>query len=392
MVSNPAIGVAIKTSKGYGRNVTSVGMAGRRWAVALGVALAATAIWALPRFSANAQDLCPGADSDTLAFPAELESATLCVINQERGARGLQPLAFNPQLQAMARAHSADMVTRQFFSSTNPDQASEVARAAASGYGGRGTRFGITEAIGFGVGSDTTPRAIVAKWLSDFDPRQTLLSASHQEAGIGVFRGVPTGPGEEGATFTADLAHRLPEAGRRIEIEQLSGPVLYDAPGDEAGLQPVMRKRVVPVGTVVDARGGPVRVISASNLRGKLQSGVFSRGVFRVRQRRTRTPVTELLLRGGRGVRCGRGQARSSQTRRSRRVRRLWGRSRRGARFVTRGRYAVATTRGTRWIFEDRCDGSFVRVLIGVLEVRDLVRGVTFRLGPGQSRFIRGRL
>ena len=63
------------------------------------------------------------------------------------------------------------------------------------------------------------------------------------------------------------------------------------------------------------------------------------------------------------------------------RVRRLWGNGK--GRFVTKGRFAAATVRGTAWLTEDRCTSTLVRVLAGRVEVFDNVlhRRVTIRAG-----------
>jgi hypothetical protein len=53
-------------------------------------------------------------------------------------------------------------------------------------------------------------------------------------------------------------------------------------------------------------------------------------------------------------------------------VRQLWGTGK--GRFRTRGRYAAATVRGTNWLTADRCDGTFVRVVRGTIQVSDFVK------------------
>jgi len=62
-------------------------------------------------------------------------------------------------------------------------------------------------------------------------------------------------------------------------------------------------------------------------------------------------------------------------------VRQVWGTGK--GRFRTRGRYASATVRGTRWLTADRCDGTQTRVTQGVVQVNDLPRNrqVTLRAG-----------
>ena len=62
-------------------------------------------------------------------------------------------------------------------------------------------------------------------------------------------------------------------------------------------------------------------------------------------------------------------------------VRQVWGDGK--GQFRTKGRYASATVRGTRWLTADRCDGTFVRVQRGVIAVNDVPnrRQVTLRAG-----------
>ena len=47
-------------------------------------------------------------------------TATVCLINAERRARGLAPLVANARLGSAARRHAADMVTRAYFSHVSP--------------------------------------------------------------------------------------------------------------------------------------------------------------------------------------------------------------------------------------------------------------------------------
>jgi Tol biopolymer transport system component len=151
--------------------------------------------------------------------------------------------------------------------------------------------------------------------------------------------------------------------------------------------------RRLPVGTLVDARRGTLRLISARDSRGALQEGSFSAGVFEVRQsrRRSQRGLMELVLKGGSFRNCrvrGRGSVAETSALRRRRVRRLRGSARR-SRTRTRGRYASATIRGTDWVVEDRCDGTLVRVSRGVVIVRDFRRRRDIRLRARRSYLAR---
>ena len=60
-------------------------------------------------------------------------------------------------------------------------------------------------------------------------------------------------------------------------------------------------------------------------------------------------------------------------------------------RFVTRGRTAVATVRGTAWFTRDTCAGTLVKVTSGTVAVNDLVRKRTVIVRAGRSYLARVR-
>jgi hypothetical protein len=139
----------------------------------------------------------------------------------------------------------------------------------------------------------------------------------------------------------------------------------------------------LPVGSVLDARAGTV-VLSAALPGGGTNEGRFSGGRFEVRQN-ARSGITDVYLRGGSFARCrtrSLASIASVARTRPRPIRRLWG-SDDGGRFRTHGHNSVATVRGTRWLTEDRCEGTLTRVVKGAVDVRDnrTHRRVTVRAG-----------
>jgi hypothetical protein len=96
-------------------------------------------------------------------------------------------------------------------------------------------------------------------------------------------------------------------------------------------------------------------------------------------------PIVELKLTAGNFGVCpkrktsGVGSATAATTT----VRQLWGNGK--GRFRTRGRYAAATVRGTNWLTTDRCDGTRVRVVRGVVQVDDLPQRQQVTLRAGRS-------
>jgi hypothetical protein len=167
----------------------------------------------------------------------------------------------------------------------------------------------------------------------------------------------------------------VPEVGRTVVLEPARPGVRYRQPG-----QRFYRKLTVPIavplGTLIDAEPGRVTVV-ADRGRGLRWRATFWGGTFSVAQDDDRPVTTTLRLRGGsfRDT-CEKGAAaRTSARKRSkRRVRRLWGDGK--GRFRTRGRWSAATVRGTRWLTEDRCDGTLTRVQRGEVEVEDLTVAV----------------
>ncbi|HEX4946914.1 MAG TPA: CvpA family protein [Blastocatellia bacterium] len=86
--------------------------------------------------------LVPPESSARLALPfkatnakprPDLEAEILVLVNQERQAVGLSPLAPDPELTAVARQHSDDMLTRSYFSHYTPEGASPFDRLRAAG-------------------------------------------------------------------------------------------------------------------------------------------------------------------------------------------------------------------------------------------------------------------
>jgi hypothetical protein len=60
-------------------------------------------------------------------------------------------------------------------------------------------------------------------------------------------------------------------------------------------------------------------------------------------------------------------------------------------RFRTTGHYSAAAVRGTTWLTEDRCDGTFTKVSRGRVSVRDFVKRKTIILTAGQSYLARAQ-
>ena len=136
----------------------------------------------------------------------------------------------------------------------------------------------------------------------------------------------------------------------------------------------------VPYNATVNVTRGRIVLRTSSGTLAAFGAGGIT-AIFRlVRGTDNRRPIVELRLAGGSFAACPRRRTNAASQAAPRTiVRQLWGDGK--GRFRTRGRYAAATIRGTRWLTADRCDGTFVRVRQGVIQVRDVpaARNVTLR-------------
>jgi hypothetical protein len=178
-----------------------------------------------------------------------------------------------------------------------------------------------------------------------------------------------------------------PVLGATVTLGESKGALFVRLPGTDRFIE-LKADSTVPVGAVVDATKGTIELTSVRDASGKTQTGEFSGGVFQVRQSR-RDSVTELVLTGGdfgacKATRARNGKVVAARGRDRATIRRLWGRDH-GGRFRTRGRNGSATVRGTRWLTEDRCDGTLFKVAQGAIDVRDNRTRKTVRVKRGQS-------
>lgn len=265
--------------------------------------------------------------------------------------------------------------------------------------------YGPTEALGTQTadepaGSDWKAVAFDTQ-LAELAPGTTYFyravatnSAGTSTGIVRSFRTKAIVSGGNGSDKPAGAKDKMPEFAKRVVAAAHAGTIRFKPPGGRWRRLPISGAEV-PVGATVDARDGSVALTTAAR-DGDTQTGSFGGGLFSIHQRLTARGRVDLRLRGGDFSRCRRAARASSHTSplasrvagasRVRRVRRLWG-SDRGGRFRTHGRHSHATVRGTRWLTEDRCGGTFTRVTNGAVVVRDLVRGRSVLVRAGRSYF-----
>jgi len=175
-----------------------------------------------------------------------------------------------------------------------------------------------------------------------------------------------------------------PDLGETLVAEPVSGTVRVRVPGS-SGFVPLAQVQELPIGSTIDTLRGRVEIATERQKRGgRVQQGRFYGGLFQVRQRRSDRYVTELLLRGElSGCAAKRSMARAA----ARSKRRLWGDG--AGRFRTRGRYSSGAVRGTKWLVEDRCDGTLTLVRRGRVVVRDFALDKAIVLTRGERYLAR---
>jgi hypothetical protein len=197
-----------------------------------------------------------------------------------------------------------------------------------------------------------------------------------------------TGSGDD--TLGGDLGSgSQPQLGQEFAAAPAGGTVLVDQPGP-GGFEPLPAGAAVPVGSVVDARNGTASITTELDS-GRTQTAQFWGAVFKVRQRSDEGGVTEIVLRGAPDCKApaATGKKIVSSSHKRRRGG-LWGRDTKG-RWRTRGRGSQATTRGTRWYTEERCDGTYTKVTEGAVDVQDFATKRTVLVKAGRSYLARVR-
>jgi hypothetical protein len=119
----------------------------------------------------------------------------------------------------------------------------------------------------------------------------------------------------------------------------------------------------------------------ASQVRGAGPVGDAPAAGFTVDQPASPGAMTTVTLTGGdfSACRSGRRGVAAKQTA----VRQLWTSGH--GNFTTKARFAAATVRGTVWLTQDRCDGTYIQVATDAVDVTDTTLHRTTTVSAGQS-------
>ena len=126
------------------------------------------------------------------------EQSTLTLHNEARKSRGLRLLCVHPALTEAARAHSADMIRKDYFA-----HGSVGTRLERHGYHWR--TYG--ENIAWGSGRYASPANTFRRWMDSPGHKANILNRRFREIGVGTASG--TYNGHENVTmYTVDFGTR----------------------------------------------------------------------------------------------------------------------------------------------------------------------------------------
>lgn len=110
---------------------------------------------------------------------ADLEKRVVGIVNEERRRAGLSGLRAEALLARAARAHSADMAARHYFSHQSPEGTTVADRVALTGY----SFVVVGENVAWG---QRDARQVMNAWMASRGHKANILSAHYTEIGVGV--------------------------------------------------------------------------------------------------------------------------------------------------------------------------------------------------------------
>lgn len=136
------------------------------------------------------------------------EKRSFVLHNQVRRNHNLRRFCVQPNLEKAARAHSRDMIQRDYFSHNTKGGGTFDQRLKHYGYTMNGySYYTVGENIAWGSGSYGTPDHIFKNWMHSTEHRHNILNGKFHEIGIGTYTG--TYKTYRNATmYTADFGTR----------------------------------------------------------------------------------------------------------------------------------------------------------------------------------------
>jgi uncharacterized protein YkwD len=120
------------------------------------------------------------------SLATQIEAEVLRLTYIERAKLGLTELANSSLLASIGRSHSADMLSRDFFSHDNLDGCSSSCRATNGGYKWRIVGENIFMMSGWDLSPQEAAVMIVNGWLSSPGHKANMLKPEYTESGTGI--------------------------------------------------------------------------------------------------------------------------------------------------------------------------------------------------------------
>ncbi len=131
----------------------------------------------------------PTCNGGTITLNAE-EKRVLDLHNRARKKRGLKRLCVNPILTQAARAHTQEMLDKDYTSHNSFNGETVKERLERYGYTSDGYSYYLYgENIAWGCGSYGAPDSIFRWWMHSSGHRSNILKKRFREVGIGVLTG-----------------------------------------------------------------------------------------------------------------------------------------------------------------------------------------------------------
>jgi len=155
--------------------------------------------------------ILPATASATVTLTPK-EQRVVALINHIRADHGLARLSVKGCLVRAARAHSAEMGARQYFSHDSYSGEPFSSRLIRYGYTRDGcTYWRVGETLAYGAGLYSTPELVVDNWMHSDGHRAVILTKSFRNIGIGVKKCYSGFGGFDGTVcfFTLDFGRRI---------------------------------------------------------------------------------------------------------------------------------------------------------------------------------------
>lgn len=296
---------------------------------------------------------------------------------------GFESAQQNYTWKVKTAAPGASITAAPLSSTTATDATFEFGEA---GNGGEATGFECS-LDGGGFAPCSSPRSFTGLGTGEHTFAVRTTDEVGNKGAPTAYRWTVTSPPQQ--TQVLVTTGPTPENGESVVVAPEEGKVLIKLPGSKKFV-PLEELKEIPVGAVIDATKGKVRLTSIDP-DGTEQSANFFGGVFKVKQREGAGLVVLELLdttacpapRSGGAPRLALASSLAARPG-SGTAGKLWGSGH--GNFRTEGNNGSATVRGTIWLVEDRCNGTtFFRTRRGIVSVRDFTTHKTLPLPAGKT-------